>query len=111
MPGLRLVEPVDAAICTLDALNYVTRAAGVRQTFARVFRCLRSGGLFLFDVNTPYKLRRMDGQVWLDETEEVYCVWRTAFSEKTQICTYWVDLFQRRAGENWNRSCEEHRCV
>ncbi|MFR8332624.1 MAG: hypothetical protein ACLU9S_09910 [Oscillospiraceae bacterium] len=37
------------------------------------------GGLFLFDVNTPEKLRSLDGQVFLDETEDTYCVWRADY--------------------------------
>lgn len=109
MPKLHLTEQVDAAISTLDSLNYLTRAADVKETFRRVYRYLKPGGQFLFDVNTPYKLRCMDGQVWLDETEDVYCVWRTDFSERTKVCTYWVDLFQQGRNGTWRRSCEEHR--
>ncbi len=60
MPKLRLTEPVDAVVSTLDSLNYLTRPSDLRETFRRVGRYLRPGGLFLFDVNTPYKLRRMD---------------------------------------------------
>jgi len=106
---LRLLEPVDAAVSTLDVLNYLTGPKAVQETFRRVRRCLSSGGLFFFDVNTPYKLRRMDGQLWLDETEDVYCVWRTEFSERTKVCTYWVDLFTRTPNGTWLRSGERHR--
>ena len=74
-----------------------------------MFRALKPGGSVFFDVNTPYKLRRMDGQLYTDETEESYCVWRTFFSEKTSICTYQVDLFQLRADGTWDRDYEEHR--
>ena len=109
MPKLRLIAPVDAVVSTLDALNYLTRPTQVRETFRRVFRWLNSGGCFLFDVNSPYKLRRMDGQVYLDETEDTYCVWRTAFSEKTKICTYGVDLFRLQPDGAWIRDVEEHR--
>ena len=63
MPQLRLLEPVDAAISTLDSLNHLTRERDLRQTFARVYRWLRPGGRFYFDVNTPWKLQRMDGQI------------------------------------------------
>ena len=109
MPRLRLLEPVDAAICTLDAVNYLTRPADLQETFRRVFRWLRPGGQFIFDVNTPYKLRRMDHQIYMDETEESLCVWRTFFSETRQVCTYQVDLFTLRDDGAWDRSFEEHR--
>ena len=109
MPKLRLTEPVDAVVSTLDSLNYLTRPSDLRETFRRVGRYLRPGGLFLFDVNTPYKLRRMDRQMYMDETEESYCVWQTFFSEKTHVCTYQVDLFRLRWDGAWDRDYEEHR--
>ncbi len=108
MPRLRLAQPVDAVVSTLDSLNYLVRERDLRETFRRVRRALKPGGLFLFDVNTPYKLRRMDGQIYMDETEEACCVWRTFFSEKRQICVYQVDLFRLRSDGAWERSFEEH---
>ena len=50
----------------------------------------------------------MDGQVFLDEDDDVYCVWRGEFDEETNICSYGMDLFQRK-GNLWERSFEEHR--
>ena len=87
MPRLHLLEPVDAVVSTLDSLNYLTRVRDLQETFKKVYQTLKPGGAFIFDVNTPYKLRRMDCQMYMDETEESYCVWRTFFSERTQICT------------------------
>lgn len=109
MPKLRLLEPVDTVISTIDSLNYLTREKDIRETFRRVCRWLKPGGQFIFDVNTPYKLRRMDGQMYMDETEDSFCVWRTFFSERTQVCTYQVDLFQEREDGAWERTFEEHR--
>ena len=109
MPRLRLTEPVDAVVSTLDSLNYLTRPSDLRETFRRVGRYLRPGGLFLFDVNTPYKLRRMDRQMYMDETEESYCVWRTFYAPGRKICTYQVDLFRLNANGSWDRAFEEHR--
>ena len=109
MPRLRLLEPVDAAVSTLDSLNYLTREKDIRETFCRVYRWLKPGGQFIFDVNTPYKLRRMDGQMYMDENEDSFCVWRTFFSERTKVCTYQVDLFRARPDGAWDRDFEEHR--
>ena len=98
---------VDSVICALDSLNYVTRPADVQKTFRRVHDALTPGGLFLFDINTPYKLEGLAGQTFLDETEDTYCVWRTEFDPKKRLCYYGMDLFQRD-GEVWERSFEEH---
>ena len=66
--------------------------------------------MFLFDVNTPYKLRRMDGQVYLDETEDSYCVWRTFFSEKPEdLHLSGGPVPAERPTGAWDRAFEEHR--
>lgn len=108
MERLRLPYPVDCAVCCLDSLNYVTDPADCRKAIARVWKALRPGGMFLFDVNSPEKLRGLDGQVFLDEDDDVYCVWRAEFDEDENTCYYGIDLF-RRQGSVWHRSFEEHR--
>ena len=105
---LRLPRGVDLAVCALDSLDYITDPEDCKEAIRRIYRVLNPGGIFIFDVNTPEKLRAMDGQVFLDEDDDVYCVWRGEFDEETNICSYGMDLFQRR-GEAWERSFEEHR--
>ena len=108
LQDLRLARGVDLAVCALDSIDYITDPAHCREAIRRVYKALNPGGIFIFDVNTPEKLRAMDGQVFLDEDEDVYCVWRGEFDEKTNICSYGMDLFQRH-GELWERSFEEHQ--
>lgn len=107
MQSLRLPEPVDAVVCGLDSINYLTRPADCQRAFLRVYQALRPGGVFVFDINTAYKLEGLDGQVFLDETEDTYCVWRASFDRKRNICFYGMDLFQKE-GQLWRRSAEEH---
>ena len=107
MEKLRLPAPVDLAVCCLDGVNYVTEPAALREAFARVFKALNPGGLFLFDINSEAKLRGLDGQILLDEDDEVFCLWRAEFDEETRICAYGMDIFQRQ-GKLWRRSREEH---
>ncbi len=108
LSALSLSWGVDLAVCALDSLDYITDPAACQQALRRIWRCLNPGGIFIFDVNTPEKLRAMDGQVFLDEDGDVYCVWRGEFDNETNICSYGMDLFQRR-GNLWHRSFEEHR--
>ncbi len=105
---LRLPRGVDLAVCALDSLDYITEPQDCAEAIGRVYRVLNPGGIFIFDVNTPEKLRAMDGQVFLDEDDDVYCVWRGEFDEESNICSYGMDLFQRE-GDVWLRSFEEHR--
>ena len=105
---LRLPRGVDLAVCALDSLDYITEPEACQEAIRRTYKALNPGGIFIFDVNTPEKLRAMDDQIFLDEDDDVYCVWRGEFDEETNICSYGMDLFQRR-GDVWHRSFEEHR--
>ena len=105
---LKLPRGVDLAVCALDSLDYILDPDDCAEAIRRVYKALNPGGIFIFDVNTPEKLRAMDGQVFLDEDDDVYCVWRGEFDDDTNICSYGMDLFQRR-GDVWHRSFEEHR--
>lgn len=107
MERLRLPQPVDACVCCLDSVNYVLQPKKLQRAFRRVWEALAPGGLFLFDADTPEKLTAMDGQVFLDETEEEYCVWRGEYSPRRRVCTFWMDIF-RREGETWRRGGELH---
>ena len=109
MPKLDLYGTVDAAICCLDSLNYLTSPKDVQRTFQRLHLFIAPGGLLVFDVSSAAKLRALDGQVFLDETEDVYCVWRAEFEKRSQTGGYWMDIFTRRPDGAWDRDFEEHR--
>ena len=103
---LDLYGTVDAAICSLDGVNYLPR-----QDFGEVLRRLhlfiRPGGLFIFDIKTPESLHALDGSVSVDEDDDVFCLWRADFDAEQQCLVYGMDLFERE-GELWQRSGEEH---
>ena len=103
---LDLYGTVDAAVCCLDGLNYIP-AGSLPEVFRRLHLFIRPGGLLLFDVRTPGFLRGLDGQVFVDETEDVLCLWRADFDEGQNALIYGMDLFSRR-GRLWERSGEEH---
>ncbi len=110
MERLDLYGTIDACVCCLDSINYVTNPSQLKRAFDRVYLFLMPGGLFLFDVNTPEKLEGLDGQVFLDETEGAYCVWRAEYSRRSRICTYCMDLFRLDSETGlWDRGSELHR--
>ncbi len=108
LQDLHLPVGVDLAVCALDSIDYITDPADCQKAIHRIYKALNPGGCFIFDVNTPEKLKAMDDQIFLDEDDNVYCVWRGEFDDTTNICTYAMDLFQR-SGDTWLRSYEEHQ--
>jgi SAM-dependent methyltransferase len=108
MEELDLYGTVDACICMLDSVNHVTEPALLRRAIARVHLFLEPGGLFLFDVLSPAHLEGLDGGLFLDETEDALCVWRTEYDKRRHLCTYAMDLFLREGGL-WRREEELHQ--
>ena len=107
MPRLDLYGTVDAAVCCLDSLNYLTDPKDVQRTLQRLHLFVAPGGMLVFDVNTVAKLSSLDGQVFLDETEDTLCLWRTEYSRG--LCSHYMDLFFRREDGAWDRQTELHR--
>lgn len=108
MPKLDLYGTVDAAICCLDSLNYLTDPEEVRKTFQRLRLFIAPQGMLVFDVRPVEQLMALDGQVFLDEREDVYCVWRASCHKQSHLVRYGLDLFSKQKNGTWRRSREEH---
>jgi SAM-dependent methyltransferase len=103
---LDLYGTVDAAYCSLDGMNYLPPES-LPELFRRLHLFVRPGGLVIFDVKSPDWFRALDGQIFLDEKEDLFCVWRADFQQEQQAIVYGMDLFERQ-GRLWRRSGEEH---
>lgn len=104
--SLDLNDVVDAAVCSLDGINYLSQEE-LRELLRLLHLFIRPDGLFLFDINSPARLQSLDGQVFVDETEELLCLWRAEYDEQTEALYYGMDLFQKEK-DLWRRSEEEH---
>ena len=62
MPELDLYGTVDAAVCCLDSLNYLTSPKDVQRTFQRLHLFIAPGGLLVFDILSLSGLQELDGQ-------------------------------------------------
>lgn len=97
MTQLDLFGTVDTTICALDSINHLTEPELVRQTFQKVSLFTAPGGLFLFDVNTPYKHREILGShCYIYEFEDLFCAWQNFFEEETCTVTMQLDFFSAK---------------
>lgn len=77
MESLDLYGTVDAVVCVLDSLNHLTDQNALLRALRRVALFLHPDGVFVFDVNTPYKHRHLLAeQTYVYDTGDVYCVWQ-----------------------------------
>ncbi len=96
MQQLDLYGTIDAAVCTLDSLNHITRPREVQAVLQRVSLFMNPGGIFIFDVNTPYKHREILGnQTFVYDLDNVYCVWQNEYASQTQAVSISLDFFIR----------------
>lgn len=81
-----LPEPVDAAICLYDSLNYLLTADDLTSCFRAVFRSLKSDGAFVFDLNTVYGLATYWGdRQTVRDVEDIHSVWDTSYDPETGV--------------------------
>ncbi len=108
MTELDLFGTVDTTICALDSINHLTDPHLVQQTFQKVSLFTAPGGLFLFDVNTPYKHREILGnRCYIYEFDDLFCAWQNFFDEKTCSVTMQLDFFSAEK----NHYLREQECI
>lgn len=109
MEELDLFGTINVAVSTLDSINHVTDEKTVKEIFRRVSLFMEDKGIFVFDVNTPYKHRKVLGDnTFIYDLDEVYCVWQNSTDENL-VTTISLDLFEKDADdeETYYRYSEE----
>ncbi len=106
---LDLYGTVDGAICCLDSLNHITDYKKFCKAIEKVSLFLEEKCLFIFDLNTEYKHKEVLGNnVFVIETEDVYCVWANEFSQKDLSVDINLDFFVKK-GDFYERFSEDFR--
>ena len=101
---LDLYGTVDAAYCSLDGFDYLPPEE-LPEVLHRLHLFVRPGGLLIFDIRTPESFQSLDGEIFVDETEDVLCLWRAELEDG--VMRFGMDLFERE-GDLWTRESEEH---
>ena len=112
MEETELGEEVDAVISTLDSVNHLPDRAAVERCFHRVAENLKSGGVFVFDVNTVRKHRETLGSnTFVYDVDGVYCVWQNTFDPADNGVDIELDLFFEEEDGVYTRGGESFREV
>ena len=102
---LDLYGTVDGAYCSLDGMNYLPG-----ELLPEVLRRLRlfivPGGILAFDFLSPEHMRSLDGGCFVDEREDLLCLWRSSCEDGE--LHYDLDLFTEEEDGCWIREQEEH---
>jgi SAM-dependent methyltransferase len=106
MTELDMFGTIDAAVCALDSINHLASEDELRGVFGKVALFMNAGGVFVFDVNTPYKHENvLADNTYVYETDDVFCVWENEY-EGDGVTGITLDFFERD-GDVYRRSSDE----
>ncbi len=110
MSELELYGSVNAVVCCLDSLNYLTDTKALGRTFSRVHNYLDPGGVFVFDMNAPAKFERVYADnAYILEDEGILCAWQNFYNPKTKLCDFELSIFREDADGRFTRFDETQR--
>ena len=113
MTELSLNKEFDLITSVLDSTNYITDLNDLQNYFNGVYNHLKSNGLFIFDVNSYYKLSEILGNnIYTYSEEEVFYTWENVFEDNllSMFLTFFVkkgDLYERFEEEHIERAYTE----
>ena len=104
MRSFELYGTVDACVCSLDSINYLTKISDVKKCLSTVYNYLIPDGVFVFDINTPYRFREIYAKNdFILENEISLLAWQNSFNEKTGICKFYLSIFKEDENGRYER--------
>ncbi len=108
MREFELYGTVDFIVSSLDCINYITDKRDLLKVMKLANNYLNPGGLFVFDINTLYKLENITGNnTFILENEDVFCSWQNEYDKKRRISDFYLTFFCKD-GKHYQRFDEEH---
>lgn len=103
-----LYGTVDAITCLMDSLNYITYKNDLKRLIKWVHNYLNPNGLFVFDINSPYKFENiLASNVFYETAEDVSYIWQNSYDRQSGICRFDLTFFVKD-GELYRRFDEVH---
>ena len=104
MRNFNLPEPVGAVVSTQDTVSHLLTPQSLRKCFSCVSGALLPGGVFVFDVNTAYKMKEVYGdRVFVLEDGDSYTVWENEYLPSGPGVEFRVTVFTETEAGTWRR--------
>jgi SAM-dependent methyltransferase len=98
----RLPLKYHAVVSVFDSLNHIMSTRELGAVFRATYNALRSGGLFMFDLNTEAGyFHEWSSDFTIIEDDHV-CVQRTTYNQATRIADFDTTIFRLKDG-SWYR--------
>lgn len=104
--SLNLNKKFDLITCCLDSTNYILEEDELESYFSGVYNHLDKDGIFIFDINSYYKIKNVLGNnTFTYDNDEVYYIWQNYFED--EIVDMCLTFFVKEDG-HYNRFDECH---
>lgn len=110
---LCLNRKFDLITCCLDSTNYILEYCNLKRYFSGIREHLNENGIFIFDINSYYKLSTVIGNnIFTYDDKEVVYIWENQFDNEIvdMYLTFFVkenDVYRRFDEEHSERAYKE----
>ena len=107
MCNIDMFGTIDVTICALDSINHLSSLDDVRKVFEKVSLFSEYDGLFIFDVNTIYKHRKiLANNTFTYETDNLYCIWENSLNPDNDEVKMNLESFELEENGLYSRSSD-----
>ena len=113
MREFELYGTVRGIYSACDCLNYILEEEELKEVFSLVNNYLDPGGIFVFDINTPYKYRELLAEnTFAENRDEGSFIWENFYDDEEGINEYDLTLYIKDEDDKFQRFEETHfqRC-
>ena len=109
MIDFKINKKFDAIVSICDSINYIINEKDLKNTFINVYEHLEDNGIFIFDINSYYKLKNIIGNnTFIEDREDLFYTWQNDYDITTNICNFYLSFFINNHGDKYTRFDEEH---
>ena len=106
---LDLYGTIRAAVSTFDTYNHIGPLENFEKAIRKAAYFMEKGGVFIFDLNTPYKHQHiLAGQTFDIEAEDADCHWSNRYDEAARRVDITIDIDYHETGEHFREQFSEY---
>ena len=107
--SLDLYGTIRAAVSTFDTYNHIGPTENFEKAIARAAFFMEKGGLFLFDLNTPYKHSEiLSSHIFDFDEPDAACHWENHYDPAAGRVDIGIDIHYKDTGEDFHESFPEY---
>lgn len=108
MCNINIEKSFGIILCLCDSLNYVISEYELENIFKWVHNHLLEGGIFIFDINSSYKLRNIIGNnTFTYNEEDISYIWDNYLNDDNTV-EFYLSFFIKQNNDIYKRIDEEH---